>query len=292
MEGGLAGSVNTVSVKLMEQAGISNTIRMAERMGIRSELPKVPSLALGTASVSVMEMVNAYSTLANHGKHVSPLYVTAIADSKGKVIERFTNTAEAVAAVSRETSAMMLHMLRRVVNEGTGSSLRTRFGLSNDIAGKTGTTQSNTDGWFIAITPRLVVGCWVGADDPRLHFKSTALGQGAATALPVVGRFLQQMNADPQFAQLTKARFESLTPAQMKKLDCELSKSDRNFLDKLFNRKKGVKQTEYHEGEQDAAEAKAERSQVKAERQQSKVVKQQAKKERRERRERRRRSRD
>ncbi|MGC3946936.1 MAG: transglycosylase domain-containing protein [Chryseolinea sp.] len=289
MEGGLAGSVNTVSVKLIEQAGISNTIRMAERMGIRSELPKVPSLALGTASISVLEMVNAYSTLANHGKHVSPLYITAITDSKGKVLERFTNPDEPVAAVSKETTAMMLHMLRRVVNEGTGSSLRSRFGLNNDIAGKTGTTQSNTDGWFIAITPRLVVGCWVGADDPRLHFRSTALGQGAATALPVVGRFLQQMNADPSFAQLSKARFESLTPAQMKKLDCELSKSDRNFLDRLFNRKKGVKETEYSEGKQDS---KVEKSQAKTERQQAKVVKQQAKKERRERRERRRRSRE
>ncbi|MEJ1239952.1 transglycosylase domain-containing protein [Chryseolinea sp. T2] len=292
MEGGLAGSVNTVSVKLIEQAGIGNTIRMAERMGIRSELPRVPSLALGTASISVLEMVNAYSAFANQGKHVSPAYITAIADSHGVVLDHFVNRDEPVAAISKETSAMMLHMLRRVVNEGTGSSLRTRFGLSNDIAGKTGTTQSNTDGWFIAITPRLVIGCWVGADDPRIHFKSTALGQGAATALPVVGRFLQQMNADPSFSRLSNAKFESLTPAQMKKLDCELSKSDRNFLDKLFNRKKGVKETEYQEGKQDNAGSRAERTQAKEERQQAREVKQQAKKERRERRERRRRSRD
>ena len=291
MEGGLAGSVNTVSVKLIEQAGIGNTIRMAERMGIRSELPKVPSLALGTASISVMEMVSAYSTFANHGKHVTPVYITAITDSKGKVLERF-ETSEAVTAVSRETSAMMLHMLRRVVNEGTGSSLRSKFGLANDIAGKTGTTQSNTDGWFIAITPRLVIGCWVGADDPRLHFRSTSMGQGAATALPVVGRFLQQMNADPSFADLSKARFEPLTPAQMKKLDCELSKSDRNFLDKLFNRKKGIKQTEYREGQEGEIDERAERAQVKEERKQAREVKQQAKKERRERRERRKRSRN
>ncbi|HTF22149.1 MAG TPA: transglycosylase domain-containing protein, partial [Chryseolinea sp.] len=200
MEGGLAGSVNTVSVKLMEQAGITNTIRMAERLGIRSDLPKVPSLALGTASISVMEMVNAYGAFANHGKHVSPVYITAIADLEGNVLERFGQRDEPVAALSKETSAMMLHMLRRVVNEGTGASLRTKFGLTNDIAGKTGTTQSNTDGWFIAITPRLVVGCWVGADDPRMHFRSTSLGQGAATALPVVGRFLQQMNDDPSFS--------------------------------------------------------------------------------------------
>lgn len=289
MEGGLAGSVNTVSVKLMEQAGIANTIRMAERMGIRSNLPKVPSLALGTASISVMEMVNAYGAFANQGKHVTPMYITAIADSKGTVLERFGNQDQPVEALSKETSAMMLHMLRRVVNEGTGSSLRTKFGLSNDIAGKTGTTQSNTDGWFIAITPRLVVGCWVGGDDPRLHFQSTSLGQGAATALPVVGRFLQQMNADEKFQAISHAKFTPLTPAQMKKLDCELSKSDRNFLDRLFNRKKGVKETDYQE---DKKAIREDNTQAKQARQQAKQEKQLAKKERRDRREKRKRSRN
>lgn len=288
MEGGLAGSVNTVSVKLLEQAGISNTIRTAERMGIRSDLPSVPSLALGTASISVVEMVNAYAAFANHGKHVDPIYITAITDAKGKVLESFGTSDAPIAAISKETSAMMVHMLRRVVNEGTGTSLRTRFGLTNDIAGKTGTTQSNTDGWFIAITPKLVVGCWVGGDDPRLHFRSTALGQGAATALPIIGSFFQQMNKDQSFAAISKAKFEPLTAAQMKKLDCELSKSDRNFLDRIFNRKKGVKQTEYREG-RDAAQ---EREEARAERQQDRKIKQQEKKERRERREKKRRNRD
>lgn len=183
---------------------------------------------------------------------------------------------------------MMLHMLRRVVNEGTGAGLRTKFGLTNDIAGKTGTTQSNTDGWFIAITPRLVVGCWVGADDPRLHFKSTALGQGAATALPVIGRFIQQMNKDQSFASLSNARFESLSAAQMKKLDCELSKEDRTFLDRLFNRKKGIKQTEFKEGRDDADD----KAEAREDRQEARQEKKQAKKDRRARRERRKRDRD
>lgn len=290
MEGGLAGSVNTVSVKLLEQAGISNTIRVAERMGIRSDLPRVPSLALGTASISVMEMVNAYAAIANHGMHIAPMYITAITDGKGNVLERFTSTDEPVTALSKETSAMMLHMLKRVVNEGTAASLRTKFGLTNDIAGKTGTTQSNTDGWFIAITPRLVVGCWVGADDPRLHFKSTALGQGAATALPVIGRFLQQMNGDPSFGSISRARFESLTPAQLKKLDCELSKSDRNFIDRLFNRKKGIRQTEYEEGGRQQDDRRQQLK--KEERQEAKDAKQQARKERREKREKRKRNRE
>jgi penicillin-binding protein 1A len=234
-------------VKLLEKAGISNTVRTAERMGIRSALPRVPSLALGTASISVIEMVNAYAVFANRGKHVAPSYITGITDTQGKVLESFAREVTPIAALSTETSDMMIHMLKRVINEGTGAGLRSRYNLSNDIAGKTGTTQSNADGWFIAITPRLVVGCWVGSDDPRMHFKSTALGQGAATALPIVGRFFQQLNEEPAFAAISKAKFPTLTPALMEKLDCELSQSDRNFLQRLFNRKKGVKETKFKE---------------------------------------------
>ncbi|HTE33224.1 MAG TPA: transglycosylase domain-containing protein [Chryseolinea sp.] len=248
MEGGLAGSVNTVSVKLLEKAGIANAIRTAEKMGIKSELPKVPSLALGTASISMIEMVNAYAVFANKGKHIPPKLLTGITTNEGKVLESFEHSVTPLQAVTKETSAMMLHMLKRVVNEGTGAGLRSRFNLSNDIAGKTGTTQSNADGWFIAVTPKLVVGCWVGADDPRIHFRSTALGQGAATALPIVGRFFQQMNTEKEFGAISNAKFENLSPALMKKLDCELSRSDRNFLQRIFNRKKGVKQTKFKEG--------------------------------------------
>ncbi|MEO5980426.1 MAG: transglycosylase domain-containing protein [Chryseolinea sp.] len=247
MEGGLAGSVNTVSVKMLEKAGISNTIRTAARMGIKSELPAVPSLALGTASVSVVEMVNAYSVFANKGKFIPPIYITGITNTEGKVLELFKQEGTPLPALSSETSAMMVHMLKRVVNEGTGAGLRSRYGLKNDIAGKTGTTQSNADGWFIAITPKLVVGCWVGADDPRLRFKSTALGQGAATALPIVGKFFQELNKDQEFSDISNAVFGALSPALMEKLDCELSKSDRNFLERLFNRKKKVKQSEFKE---------------------------------------------
>lgn len=259
MEGGLAGSINTVSVKLLEKAGISNTIRIAQKMGIQSELPAVPSLALGTASVSVLEMVNAYSVFANRGKYVEPIYITSITDNSGKVLEDFQHELKPFVALSKETSDMMIHMLKRVVNEGTGAGLRTKYGLKNDIAGKTGTTQSNTDGWFIGITPRLVVGCWVGGDDPRIHFKSTAQGQGASTALPIVGRFLQQVNRDDHFDEITSATFVTLSPSLMEKLDCELSRSDRNFLERIFKRKKGLKETTFGEEKERKAKAKKER---------------------------------
>lgn len=248
MEGGLAGSVNTVSVKLLERAGISNVIEVADRMGIKSNLPAVPSLALGTASISMTEMVAAYSVFANNGKAVSPWSVTSITNSRGEVLERFESEQEADRVLSEATSDMMIHMLKRVVNDGTGAGLRSRFGIMNDMAGKTGTTQANADGWFIGVTPHLVIGCWVGADDPLIHFKSTASGQGAATALPIVARFFQKVNKDKQLNRISTARFDPLSANLLDKLDCDLSRSDRNLFQRIFNRKKGVKQTEFKAG--------------------------------------------
>jgi len=247
MEGGLAGSVNTVSVKLLEKTGIPNAITTARRMGIRSELPRVPSLALGTASISMIEMVSAYGVFANKGKYVAPGLITAITTNEGIMLENFKRESTPARAISEETADMMLHMLKRVINEGTGSGLRSKYGITSDIAGKTGTTQANADGWFIAITPKLVIGCWIGADDPLIHFKSTSMGQGAATAMPMVARFLQQVNKDPDFRRIALARFDPLSNDLMDKLDCDLSRSDRNLLQRIFNRKKGVKEKKFRE---------------------------------------------
>lgn len=247
MEGGLSGSVNTVSVKLLEKTGISNAIETAQKMGIKSELPYVPSLALGTASISIMEMVGAYSVFANNGVYLEPFYITSITTSDGRVLETFQRDEEIERALSHETAGMMLQMLKRVVNEGTGSGLRSTYGLSNDIAGKTGTTQSNTDGWFIGITPKLVIGCWVGADDPSLHFRRTSSGQGAATALPIVASLFQKMNKDPDLRNISAAKFPPLSSELMARLDCDLSRSDRNFFQRIFNKKKGTKTTQYKE---------------------------------------------
>lgn len=248
MEGGLSGSVNTVSVKLLEKTGIHTAISLVRRMGITSELPAVPSLALGTPSVSMMEMVTAYMVLANDGVYKRPHYLVAVADRNGKVIERFdTKDKEQTQALSKASAQMMVHMLRSVVSEGTGSALRYRFGLTNDIAGKTGTTQSNVDGWFIGVMPRLVVGSWVGADDPRMHFKSTALGQGAATALPIVGEFLVRANKDKSLNDILMTRFKPLPEELVDKMDCKQSKSDKNLFERIFrkNKKKGVKVTKF-----------------------------------------------
>jgi penicillin-binding protein 1A len=236
MPGALTHSVNTVSVQILEKAGIVNTINLAHRMGITSEIKPVPSIALGTADISVTEMVTAYACLANKGKVSKPAYLTAIISHKNEILERFTPP-EQHQALSAESSQLILHMLRRVVNEGTAAGLRSRFGLQNDIAGKTGTTQSNTDGWFMAITPKLVIGAWVGADDPRIRFRSTALGQGARTALPITGDFLRAANQDVALNSITQARFTPLPSALERKLDCELSKEDGNIITRIFSRR-------------------------------------------------------
>jgi penicillin-binding protein 1A len=248
MKGGLSGSVNTVSVRLLEKTGIQDAIAIARKMGITSELPAVPSLALGTPSISMMEMVGAYSTLANDGAFVKPRYLTVITDRKGRILERMEPQEEPQQALSRKSAQMMVHMLRSVVSEGTGSSLRTRYGIQNEVAGKTGTTQLNVDGWFMAITPKLVIGTWVGADDPRLHFRSTALGQGSATALPITALFLQQVNQDKSLSHISRAKFAPVSPEVLDEMDCKTYKSDLNIFEKIFGRKKETKAKKFRGG--------------------------------------------
>ncbi len=246
MEGGLSGSINTVSVKLLEKTGIHQAIDIARSMGITSDLPAVPSLALGTPSISMLEMVGAYSTLANKGVYVKPKYLLVITDQKGLVLGRLHEDNEkGERAVSSESAQMMVHMLKSVVSEGTGSALRTRYGIQNEVAGKTGTTQLNVDGWFMAITPKLVIGTWVGADDPKLHFRSTALGQGAATALPITAYFLQQINQDKSLRDISRARFAPLSPELLEELDCKQSKSNLNIFQRIFKKKKKTKVTRF-----------------------------------------------
>jgi len=237
MEGALAYSVNTVAVHTLENTGIENAISLAHKMGITSELDPVPSLALGTSDISVSEMVRAYACLANRGQTVKPYYITAITSRDKEVLEKFTpSTGDQ--ALAQENADMLVHMLKRVVNEGTAAGMRSKYQVYNEMAGKTGTTQSNADGWFISITPNLVVGAWVGADDPRIRFRSTSLGQGASTALPIVATLFQRVNKDPALSYISKARFSPLSSRMERKLSCDLSKTDKgNVLEKIFGKK-------------------------------------------------------
>jgi penicillin-binding protein 1A len=233
MRGALAYSVNTVAVKLIQQTGVDKAIHMAQRMGITSTLPKVPSIALGSASISLMEMTSAYSAFANNGV-ASPAYcISSIEDLAGNKWTDFRPENLSGAIASAETIALTLRMLQSVVYEGTASRLRGRYAVYNEVAGKTGTTQSNADGWFMAVTPRLVVGTWVGADDPRIRFRSTELGQGSSTALPMFAYFMRQVNADPDLKEIAEAKFPPIQAEWQKKLDCDLYELDSALVVKI-----------------------------------------------------------
>ncbi|MFW5761807.1 MAG: penicillin-binding protein 1A, partial [Cyclobacteriaceae bacterium] len=221
MLGALSNSINTISVDLLMQTGPQQVISLASNAGINSKIPEVPSIALGTPDISLFEMVTAYCMFANKGRPVTPRYLTKIEDSQGNVIFEVPRRAPGERIMSLLNAEIMLEMMKSVVNSGTAARLRFQYNIYNDIAGKTGTTQDNSDGWFMGITPNLVTGVWVGADDPRIHFRSTALGQGAATALPVFANFSQRLNNDPDFRFITSVRFKRPPTQVLQKLDCE-----------------------------------------------------------------------
>jgi penicillin-binding protein 1A len=193
LKSALAYSINKVSAYLIKQFGVEPVINMVRHMGIKSHLDAVPSLCLGTSDLSVYEMTGAISTFANKGNYIEPTYITKIVDKDGKV---YPFTPQREQAMDEQTAHLVIELMKGVVEGGTATRLRGRYGLSMPIAGKTGTTQNNSDGWFMGMTPELVTGVWVGCEDRAAHFRSTALGQGANTALPIWGLFMKKLYAD------------------------------------------------------------------------------------------------
>ncbi len=191
---GLAGSVNCLSAYLMKQIGPQPMIDLARRMGISSPMDPYPSICLGVPDISVYEMTGAYSVFANKGVYSQPQYLLRITDNKGSLIQEFTGKHSEV--ISEQVSYVMTRMLENVVNYGTAQRLRFKYNLTAEIGGKTGTTQNNTDGWFMGITPQIAAGCWVGGDDRIIRFRSMFYGQGASMALPVYALFLKACYAD------------------------------------------------------------------------------------------------
>ncbi|EOR95675.1 Multimodular transpeptidase-transglycosylase [Arcticibacter svalbardensis MN12-7] len=246
MKGALAFSVNTVSAQLIMQTGVKRTIEMARRMGITSTIPEVPSISLGTASISLMELVGAYTVFANSGILVKPVYISTIKNSSGDVI--FNNKASSGKRVlSEENASIMIELMKGVVEEGSASKLKSEFGLKMDIAGKTGTTQNQADGWFVGITPNLVTGVWVGAENPLVSFRSLQLGQGAHTALPIWGTFMNRLIENPSFASYRSKKFRVVSDEIKLRLNCPSFVEEiqvvepahkENFIIKLF--KKGL----------------------------------------------------
>ncbi len=222
VKGALAHSINTVSAKLITEVGISRVKNIASRSGVQANLPDVPSLALGTAEISLFELVQAYQTIANKGIKVEPKFVVKIENINGEIIYRSSKEANVnfIRVASKFNFETLIEMMKNVVNQGTGARLRYRYHINSDVAGKTGTTQNNADGWFIGFTPDLVAGCWVGAEYPAIHFKNGRYGQGAYTALPIWAGFFKRLYEDDHFKSLEKSRF-SIPDSVKSLLQCE-----------------------------------------------------------------------
>ncbi len=199
MEEGLSNSVNTIAVKVLEKTGISNVLEQAKKMGITEELPNEPSLALGTGEIKMIELARAYTTYLNEGKSVEPFIIKTIADRNDSILAKFKPKIAKIPAFSSENGQIMVEMMKSTINDGTASRIRTTYGISNDVAGKTGTTQNNKDAWFVGITPKLIHVTWVGLDNHEIGFRSTSLGQGANAALPMFALWYQKLNKDTAF---------------------------------------------------------------------------------------------
>ncbi|GDX51867.1 penicillin-binding protein 1A [Bacteroidota bacterium] len=216
---GLANSVNCISAYLMKQIGPQPMIDMARRMGIESKMDPYPSLCLGVPDISVYEMVGAYGTFANKGIYNRPYYIQRICDSRGNVLQEFTTKKTEV--INEGVAYVMVRMLENVVNAGTGQRLRGKYGITGEVGGKTGTTQNNTDGWFMSITPQLTGGVWVGGDDRIIRFRSIFYGQGASMALPTWGYFLKSVYADKSLGISPDATFEAPASGVGIEIDCD-----------------------------------------------------------------------
>ena len=196
LEWGLQMSSNWITAYVMSLFTPEQLVRLMRSFGIKGQIDPVVSLCLGPCEVSVEEMVDAYTTFPNKGIRVEPLYVTRIEDNNGNVLATFTPKTHEV--LNEQTSYKMLHMLRAVMDHGTGVRVRFKYGIKAQMGGKTGTTQNNSDGWFVAFTPSLVSGCWVGGEDRAIHFDSMAEGQGASMALPIYALYMQKVYADTE----------------------------------------------------------------------------------------------
>ena len=203
---GLQQSNNWVSAALIDTLKPENFVTLLRAYGIRNpDIKPALSLCLGTCEITIAEMVSAYTTFVNHGLRAAPMYVTRIVDNDGKVYE-FTPRLNMV--LSQEAADKMLYMLRSVVDGGTAGRLRFRYNITAPLGGKTGTTNDNSDGWFMGVSPKLVSGCWVGGEDRDIHFDSMAFGQGASAALPIFALYMQNLYKDSSLPYTQQDQFD------------------------------------------------------------------------------------
>lgn len=239
LKNALANSVNTITAKLMDNVGPQPVANLARRLGITADIPEVPSIALGTPDITVYEMVGAYGTFANQGVYVKPVMITRIEDKSGKVL--FEYVPETKDVLSPEVAYATVNLMQGVTEAGSGSRLRHSwakdqtlykeiitgypYNLTNPIAGKTGTTQNQSDGWFMGMVPNLVTGVWVGGEDRATHFRSTSYGQGASMALPVWALYMKKCYRNKEL-DISKGSFEE--PEDMTiNVDCTKKKKNQ-----------------------------------------------------------------
>jgi len=224
----LANSNNWISAYLIKRFSPQSVANMAHQMGVTSDIPAVPAIALGTPDLSLYEMVGAMNTFANKGVNVQPIFVTKIEDKNGNLLDRFIP--EKKEAMDEITAYKMIELMKGVVESGTSIRLRYKYGFDNPVAGKTGTTQNQSDGWFMGITPDLTAGVWVGAEDRSVHFRTLTLGQGANMALPIWALFMRKVYNDPSLG-ISMGDFEKPLKDISVEFDCE--KYDREQLGQI-----------------------------------------------------------
>ncbi|WP_420571354.1 penicillin-binding protein 1A [Kordia sp.] len=241
LKGALANSVNTVTARLMDKVGPVNVRSLAQRLGVESEMPEVPSIALGTPDITLYEMLGAYGTFVNKGVYVKPVTVTRIEDKNGTILYEFVPETKDV--LSEEVAYTVVNLMEGVTQSGSGRRLRHKgankwnklydeimtgypYEFKNPIAGKTGTTQNNSDGWFIGMVPNLISGAWVGGEDRQIHFARTKYGQGASMALPIWAVFMKKCYADKSLS-ISDGKFPKPEEEMTINVDCsKTSKKD------------------------------------------------------------------
>tara|TARA_A100001011_G_scaffold378200_1_gene442715 strand:- start:8496 stop:10757 length:2262 start_codon:yes stop_codon:yes gene_type:complete len=227
----LANSINTITANLMKQVGPKKVKTIARSMGLKSRIPLSPSICLGTPELTIFEMVGAYSTFVNKGVYISPIFLNRIEDKNGIILEEFSTKSKEV--LSEDKAFVMINLLKGVINEGSGIRLRWKYGFKNEIAGKTGTTQNQSDGWFVGMVPNLVTGVWTGAEDRAVHFRDISLGQGANMSLPTWAEFMKKVYEDKSL-NISKSSFNE-PPNFSFELDCDnLDDGFNNFDDDLI----------------------------------------------------------
>jgi penicillin-binding protein 1A len=236
----LAGSVNVITAKLIDMVHPKTVVNLAHSVGVESEIPEVPAIALGSVDLSLYEMVSSYATFANKGLRIEPMVLMRIEDKNGLVLEQFMPNSKE--AISEESAYVITNLLEGVTESGSGIRLRTKgatyadnvvtgypYGFTNPIAGKTGTTQNQSDGWFMGIVPNLATGVWVGGEDRAVHFAGLSKGQGATMALPIWGIYYKKLYADPTL-NVSKGAFERPEVLTIE-TDCRKVNTDENDAD-------------------------------------------------------------